>query len=47
LPARPAAKAAIYEFIDGFYNLTRRHGRDGYRSPIEFELKRYAPRHAA
>ncbi len=35
---RAAAIAAIGEYIDGFYNLTRRHSALDYVSPIEFEL---------
>lgn len=33
-----AANIAIAEYIDGFYNLHRRHSALSYRSPIEFEL---------
>jgi len=36
---RTAAIHAIGEYIDGFYNLTRRHSALDYVSPIEFELK--------
>ncbi len=36
---RTAAIDAIGEYIDGFYNLTRRHSALDYVSPIEFELK--------
>ncbi len=46
-PTRAAARAAINEYIDGFYNLTRRHSYNGYLSRLEFELKRQAARHAA
>ncbi len=46
-PTRAAARVAINEYIDSFYNLTRRHSHNGYLSPIEFELKRQAARHAA
>jgi transposase InsO family protein len=35
---RAAAIEAISEYIDGFYNLTRRHSALDYVSPIEFEL---------
>ncbi len=36
---RTAAIDAIGEYIDGFYNLTRRHSALDYVSPIEFELR--------
>lgn len=36
---RAAALAAIGDYIDGFYNPSRRHSAIGYVSPIEFELK--------
>ncbi len=32
------ATRAIGDYIDGFFNPTRRHSYLGYRSPIEFEL---------
>lgn len=32
------ANASIGEYIDGFYNLQRRHSAISYKSPIEFEL---------
>lgn len=38
-PMRAAAVASIGEYIEGFYNLCRRHSFLGYRSPIELELK--------
>ncbi len=34
---RAEAHAAIVEYIEGFYNPTRRHSALGYRSPMEFE----------
>jgi putative transposase len=34
-----AAHAAVADYIDGFYNPTRRHSHLDYVSPIEFELK--------
>jgi len=33
------AIAAIGDYIDAFYNVTRLHSAIGYVSPIEFELK--------
>ncbi len=35
---RAAAIEAIGDYIDGFYNLTRRHSALDYVSPVEFEL---------
>ena len=32
------ARAAVFEFVEGWYNLRRRHSALGYRSPIQFEL---------
>ena len=31
------AKLAVFEFIEGFYNIRRRHSSLGYRSPVRFE----------
>jgi putative transposase len=31
------ARMACFSFIEGFYNLTRRHSALGYRSPIRYE----------
>jgi putative transposase len=36
-PTRAAARTAIFEYIEGWYNPRRRHSTLGYRSPIEFE----------
>jgi transposase InsO family protein len=36
---RAQATAAIADYIDGFYNVTRMHSTIAYMSPIEFELK--------
>ncbi len=32
-----AARMAVFEFIEGWYNLSRRHSALGYKSPITFE----------
>jgi len=37
---RDEAKLAIFEFIEGFYNRTRRHSSIGFLSPAEFERMR-------
>jgi putative transposase len=36
---RAEATAAIADYVDGFYNVTRLHSSIGYVSPIEFELR--------
>ena len=38
-PTRSAAQRSIGAYIDGFYNLHRRHSTIDYLSPIEFELR--------
>ncbi|MEU6260987.1 IS3 family transposase [Streptomyces sp. NPDC047043] len=35
--SRAAARTAIFEFIEGWYNLHRLHSSLGYRSPAEYE----------
>lgn len=35
-----AARAAIVDFIEGFYNTRRRHSSIGYCSPVQFEKRR-------
>lgn len=37
---REQAKSSIFEFIEGFYNTTRRHSSLGYQSPAHFEKSR-------
>ena len=36
-PTQAEARMAIFEYIEGWYNLHRRHSRLGYRSPANFE----------
>ena len=45
--SQDAARVAIREYVDGFYNTTRRHSHLGYVSPIEFELRRQIEAQAA
>ena len=34
---RDAARADVFDYIERFYNTTRRHSTIGYLSPAEFE----------
>ncbi|MEV8395871.1 MULTISPECIES: integrase core domain-containing protein [unclassified Streptomyces] len=36
-PSRAAARTAIFDSIEGWYNLHRLHSSLGYRSPAEYE----------
>ncbi|MGI5518428.1 IS3 family transposase [Streptomyces sp. CA-106131] len=36
-PSRTAARSAIFEWIEGWYNIRRLHSSLGYRSPADFE----------
>ena len=36
---RNEAKADVLDYIERFYNTTRRHSTIGYVSPVEFERK--------
>lgn len=36
-PTREAARMAIFDYIEGFYNPTRRHSSIGYMSPADYE----------
>ena len=38
-PTRDHAKADVFDYIERFYNPTRRHSTLGYRSPMEFEMQ--------
>ena len=37
------ARSAVFDFIEGWYNPTRRHSSLDYRSPIEFEQQTHHP----
>jgi putative transposase len=39
-PSRQAAKTAIYEYLETFYNTRRLHSALGYKSPADFEEDR-------
>ena len=41
LPTRKAARTAVFEFIEVFYNRQRLHSSLGYRRPTAFEAARY------
>jgi putative transposase len=45
-PTRKAARTAIFDYIEGFYNPTRRHSALKYASPNDYE-NRHAIRLAA
>ena len=36
-PSRAAARTAIFDFVEGWYNLHRLHSSLGYRSPADYE----------
>ncbi len=41
--SRTEARMAVFQFIEGFYNPSRRHSALGYLSPIEYERRRDGP----
>jgi putative transposase len=47
LPSHSVAALLVGEYIDGFYNVRRRHSAIDYCSPIEFELLHSVKRRAA
>ena len=38
-PSRAVARTEVFEYVEAFYNRTRRHSSLGYASPAEFERK--------
>jgi putative transposase len=38
------SEIAVFRFIEGFYNPSRRHSSIGYLSPIQFEIARQSDR---
>lgn len=42
LSSQAEARMAVFVFIEGFHNSTRRHSALGYLSPIEYEAKAMA-----
>jgi putative transposase len=46
-PTRQAARTAIFEYVEGFYNTRRRHSALGYVSPAEYEEVRLEVEDAA
>ena len=46
-PTRTAARLAVFEFIEVFYNRRRLHSTLGYCSPAEYEAQRLRPPSAA
>ncbi len=41
-PTRAAARAAVFEYLEVWYNRQRRHSALGYLSPAEYEAQRMA-----
>jgi putative transposase len=39
---RAEARASIFEYIEGWYNIKRRHSTLGYKAPSQFELLKRA-----
>ncbi len=38
---REEARRSLFEYLEGFYNRTRRHSTLGYKSPVEYENMRF------
>lgn len=47
MESRAAATLALRDYIDGFYNIKRRHSAINYASPVEFELLHQVNKRAA
>jgi len=45
-PTRADAQADLFEYIEVFYNRSRRHSTPGYSSPVQF-LQNWISKHAA
>jgi putative transposase len=46
-PTQAAARLAVFEFLEGWYNPHRRHSALGYLSPAEFERQQVVAERAA
>lgn len=42
-PTKAAAKTMVFDYIETFYNIRRRHSALGYRSPRDFEKQMFPP----
>ena len=42
-PTRNHARAAVFDYIEGFYNPHRRHSAIGYHSPVDYERSPQPP----
>lgn len=38
LPSREAVRTAVFDYIECFYNPSRRHSSIGYMSPADYEM---------
>jgi putative transposase len=38
-PTRQAARTAVFEYIETFYNTNRRHASLGYKTPVQYEAQ--------
>lgn len=43
-PTRRELIGEVFDYIEAFYNRTRRHSTLGYLSPMQFELRAQIPR---